>query len=245
MNEVLLRRLIGILVLLLTALALSFVLPRPGLVEPADDGTRLVTVDLSEPDSEPVEVPQPGLLEATESPALGREPEDALQATPSGEEMAAPGDPEPVQAEALESEAVAIEAIPAGPPITPESPVAAPETPPKPAPAPAPKPAAPTKPVEAVKPAKSASPPAVAGTTPPASGASTWYVQVGAYGSLENAEDVRGQMSALGVSSLISPADTAGGPLYRVRSGPYARAQADAIRERLVRSRLPANVVAK
>lgn len=241
MNDVMLRRLIGIAVLLLTALALSFFLPRPGLVEPQADGTRLVTVDLSDPDSEAVEVPEPGVLEATESPAFAAEPETGASESESVSalEVESPGDVKPAPNEAP------IASPPASAPDRPaetdpivNKPAVKATTPPEPTPKPQ------TKPLEPA-PAKPAKPPVPATPPPAAAGGNTWYVQVGAYGKLENAEDVRAQVKALGVSSVISPADTAGGPLYRVRAGPYPRAQADTIRERLVRGKLPANVVAR
>jgi DedD protein len=252
MDELLLKRIVGIVVLLLCALLLSWLLPRPGLVGPSEDGTRLMTVDLRNPDSQAVEVPEPGVLAETESPARGAEPIDTEAALAGG-----PPDPEIAAApEEAESSAPTVESEPT-PSAVPKPPVSAapkasiPAESVKPAPpkaAPAPKPAA-KPPVAASKPEPKPKPEVAASapkpTPPPAATGGSWYVQVGAYAQLERAEEVRGRIKAAGVSSMVAPTETAKGTLYRVRCGPYPRAQADAIRERLVRAQLPANVVAK
>lgn len=87
-------------------------------------------------------------------------------------------------------------------------------------------------------------PPVPSAATLPPKPAAGWIVQAGAYADIQKAHQVEGRIRALGYAALISPAETASGILYRVRSGPYAnRAQADAARAKFQQSGISANLV--
>jgi DedD protein len=114
---------------------------------------------------------------------------------------------------------------------------------------------APARRVEAAGPAQTApavtaepapakpSRPAGSGTQPaaqssPAKGAPTvadgWAVQVGSFGSRDNAEKLRGQLSADGFPVFLMRVESGGRTFHRVRVGPYAdRADAEAAAGRL------------
>jgi len=120
------------------------------------------------------------------------------------------------------------EAKPAG---TAAQPSAAPATQPaskpvsSPAPTPAPKPA-PRK-VEKATPR-----PTPAATASPAAG--EWAVQVGSFGSRENAERLRGQLASEGFPVFVTQIESRGRTFHRVRVGPATdRAGADALLRKL------------
>lgn len=219
MDEVVLRRVVGVLTLAIAAFLLSWLLPRPGLDRLRGEGERVVTVDLTRPDAVPQELPPP----SEEPPA----PEPA------------PPPPGPKQ------EIVAAATPPSPPPPPPEP--ARPVEPPKP-PAPA-KPIEASKPVEAKPIPPKPTPPkpvepkpaAPAPSAPAASG--QVMVQAGAFLRLDNAEGVRARAAAQGQRCVISPVETPKGTLYRPRCGPYAdRAAAQAAVKALAAAGIDAHV---
>ena len=88
-------------------------------------------------------------------------------------------------------------------------------------------------------PAVAASSPAVASTEP-----FQYFVQAGAYRSLEDAEQQRAKLSLMGLQSKLSERDQAGRMVYRVRLGPFERREeADKARDSLVGNNIEAVVV--
>jgi DedD protein len=53
-------------------------------------------------------------------------------------------------------------------------------------------------------------------------------VQVGGFAEIANAHQAQDRLKAAGQASIIAPAETARGTLYRVRAGPYASREAAA-----------------
>ena len=103
------------------------------------------------------------------------------------------------------------------PPATTSTPAAAP----KPADTPAARPAAQAAPAASAKPAPAAAPAAPAGS---------WFVQVNAFKSRENADAEVRKLKGQGHAAFVQP----GGSLFRVRVGPFgARAEADATQSKL------------
>lgn len=101
-------------------------------------------------------------------------------------------------------------------------------TPAKPADKPAEKPSQPA--VVAAKPAetpaaKPADKPAEKTADKPSAGGN-WSVQVGGFSDLSRAHAVQDKIKAMGLSSFISPLDSANGTLYRVRVGPFGSREA-------------------
>lgn len=117
----------------------------------------------------------------------------------------------------------------APPASTPPSPAA---TAPNPAPASATTPAPATSPVAATPAARVE--PTHATPTAPARG--SFVVQLGSFGSKENAERLVRDMTAKGFTTFIAPITTNGRELYRVRAGPTRdRASAEALAAQLKR----------
>lgn len=172
MDEGLIRRLLGGLVLIVLAWLAAALLPPPKPVTERDEDT--VVIDLR-----PAEAPAPG-----------------VSALPSAE---------PTSAETVES------------PLTTPVPVATPVVPTAPAATPRPT-AAPTP---AVRPSPTAAPPPAptAAQAPPAAG--DFWVQVGAYGTRESAEQVRESLGVAGLSARVISADVGGKQVHRVRVGPF------------------------
>ena len=184
-----------------------------------EEGLRRYTIDLNAPPSasgaQPAEsaVALPPVSQATSG-------EDA-RAQPGEAAAPAPRDPAP----------------PAGPDTSrPENTVAA--TPATSIAAPASTPAA--KPAATAAPAAAAPAPVPAKAAPreearkPASG--TFVVQLGSFGSRENAERLVRDMTAKGFATFIAPITTNGRELYRVRVGPTRdRASAEALAAQLKR----------
>jgi cell division protein FtsN len=113
---------------------------------------------------------------------------------------------------------------------------------------PAPKPGATPAPVTTAKPA--AAPPTTTATAPapkstkPGADPFTYFVQVGAYGKPEDAEQQRARIGLMGLSAKVSEREQSGRTMYRVRLGPYDRKEdADAIQERLSGSGVEAALV--
>ncbi len=141
-------------------------------------------------------------------------------------------------------------------PNAPLAPKAAGRTPPPPA-------TAVTRPagVPAAQPSTAPSPPAVAqGASRPSAAtadsaaqarstktgaeAFSYFVQVGAYGRAEDAEQQRARVGLMGMTARVSEREQAGRTVYRVRLGPFDRkADADAAQERLAGNGVEAALV--
>ena len=226
MDETLLKRLVGVVALILAAMLLTSILPKPG-PEGLDGGAeRVVTMDLTRADSAPVEVepeaaPAPVSAMETEIPpptAAASTPSEPVSPSPGLESAGSPI--AAIEAEPAPSPAPAIESAPAAEPGTRAS-----EPPPAPQQV--------TPPIETAKPV--AAPPSTNGK---------WQVQAGAYSQLDRAESVRSKAAAVQVPCVISPADAGSGTFYRVRCGPYAtREQGAAAVDLLDKSGIKAQVV--
>lgn len=111
----------------------------------------------------------------------------------------------------------------------------------KPAPTPAPTPVlvarpAPTPVAKPAAPAAPPPPPAVAAPTPAAAVQQAWVVQLGVFGNLKTAIDLREQLRKAGYSAFTEEITTPQGKALRVRVGPELnRATAQAVRDRLAR----------
>jgi cell division protein FtsN len=117
---------------------------------------------------------------------------------------------------------------------------------------PAPKPGATPAPATTAKP--NTVPPTTTATAPapapapkstkPGADPFTYFVQVGAYGKPEDAEQQRARIGLMGMSAKVSEREQSGRTMYRVRLGPYDRKEdADAIQERLSGSGVEAALV--
>ena len=96
----------------------------------------------------------------------------------------------------------------------------------------------PAAPATAAKPATTAPTTTAAApaskSTKPGADPFTYFVQVGAYGKPEDAEQQRARIGLMGMSAKVSEREQSGRTMYRVRLGPYERKEdADAIQERL------------
>jgi cell division protein FtsN len=81
-------------------------------------------------------------------------------------------------------------------------------------------------------------------STKPGADPFTYFVQVGAYGKPEDAEQQRARIGLMGMSAKVSEREQSGRTMYRVRLGPYDRKEdADAIAERLSGSGVEAALV--
>lgn len=220
--------------------------------EPADGVAGRLPTDgtapqglVPEPQDVPLPLPAPPLEEAADSASVGGRHE-STSAVPAAPELqtdparsAAPAAPvaAPPPARA--------EPVPAPKPATPKpAPVAKPVTPKAapttPAPAPAKPAAAPRTPVAAAVPAPAAPvKPAGASATPSAPSAAAqqaWVVQLGVYGNLKTAIDLRESLRKAGHSAFTEEISTPHGKALRVRVGPeLERATAQALRDRLAR----------
>ncbi|TDU32496.1 DedD protein [Panacagrimonas perspica] len=262
MDEVVVRRVVGILTLAIIAFLLSWLLPRPGLDRLRGADERVVTMDLTRADSRPEEG---GLSSIEEGPALAEAAAAESPEADQGEPQAVPpaaGQPahgSPV-APAPVPPVVAQDAAPRRSAPDPVEVIALPEAAPKPAPKPQPKPIAKPEPKPTPKPEPKPAPKPVAEPTPKpaapvakpvpttkpveAASAGKVVVQAGAYSLIDKAETIRGQASARGVNCFISPAETAKGTLYRLRCGPFPdRAKADAAIKALSAGGIAAQVV--
>lgn len=101
------------------------------------------------------------------------------------------------------------------------------------------KPPLPAPPTPPAPPAAPAQPPAQ-----PQGSASNYYLQVGAFRVLEDAEALSARMILLGLPVQIQRAEVNGVLVNRVRVGPYARLDdMNAAREKLASEKISANVV--
>lgn len=86
------------------------------------------------------------------------------------------------------------------------------------------------------QPAATPAPPSPAAATAPAPGVDpfSYFVQVGAYRSMEDAEGQRAKLSLGGIEARVSEREQSGRSVYRVRVGPFdKREEADRTKERL------------
>jgi cell division protein FtsN len=121
---------------------------------------------------------------------------------------------------------------------------------PPPATTTAPKPGPTTPPVAPATAVKPTTPPTTTATAPapkstkPGADPFTYFVQVGAYGKPEDAEQQRARIGMMGMAAKVSEREQSGRTMYRVRLGPYERKEdADAIQERLSGSGVEAALV--
>lgn len=226
MDETLLKRLVGVVALILAAMLLTSILPKPGPAGLDGGSERVVTMDLTQADSAPVEIQPPDA--AAPASTLGMEteiPPPTAEASTHSEPI-----PTPPVPESAEPPAAAIDAAPSpGPAIEPATPAVpaskASESPPAPPQL--------TSPTQIAKPVAA-----------PSSANGKWQVQAGAYSQLDRAESVRSKAAAVQVPCVISPADTGSGTFYRVRCGPYATRELGAAAvELLDKSGIKAQVV--
>ena len=249
MDEVLVRRLAGLLTLATVAFLLSWLLPRPGLERLQGSEERVVTMDLTRADSLPEEVLRAeDIVYAQDEQPTGPATGDGSDVSVGATEQSIAESHSAGEREAETAALVAKPAVPVtpAPPPTPEpksepkpeskpAPVAAP----KPEPEPAPKPTPAPKP----EPKPAAPKPVTKPTAAPAAGGKL-IVQAGAYSHLDKAEDVRARAKALGIPCVISPGETAKGTLYRLRCGPYPnRDTAVAAVKKLTAAAIPAAIV--
>ncbi len=93
----------------------------------------------------------------------------------------------------------------------------------------------------AAKPAASA---AIVKSTKPDAETFTYFVQVGAYARLEDAEQQRARVGLIGMPAKVSEREQSGRTVYRVRLGPFERKdEADAVQERLTGNGIEAALV--
>jgi DedD protein len=211
MNEQIKRRLIGIAVMVLVALAIAAMLPEPRLQPTLDEDVRVVTIPLQEE-------------RIVSVPATGDEPAryDGAGSASSPPQIAGDED----------TEALSTPAPVATPKPTPR-PTATPTATPRPTAPPAATPASTLKlsptmgPSPATpRPTATATPAATAAPAVPV--ATAWWVQIGSYADIGNARETEARVAALGQPTVMAPIEAAGTTLYRVRAGPYpseARAQ--------------------
>lgn len=202
--------LVALIVLLVPELLTGPGDAHPAADTPADEGLRRYTIDLDAQNS----TGQPMAPSGSEAPVAL--PEVAAPATP------APTSPAPQRA--LPGEAAAPASEPAVTPNPAQSPNSLASTPPASA-------------ASAPKPAPAAAPPAQAPRAAPVNPPrGSFVVQLGSFGSKENAERLVRDMTARGFTTFIAPITTNGRELYRVRVGPTRdRASAEALASELKR----------
>ena len=85
---------------------------------------------------------------------------------------------------------------------------------------------------------------ALARSTKTGADAFSYFVQVGAYGRAEDAEQQRARVGLMGMTARVSEREQAGRTVYRVRLGPFDRkTDADAAQERLAGNGVEAALV--
>jgi len=94
---------------------------------------------------------------------------------------------------------------------------------------------------------KNAQPPASAPGAPAAPGGSgTYFLQVGAYRVIEDAEALKAKLAFMGFEARLETADVAAGTVHRVRVGPFTRLDdMNRTRARLAENGIEAAVVKK
>jgi DedD protein len=74
-------------------------------------------------------------------------------------------------------------------------------------------------------------------SSPPASATGMWAVQLGSFGSQENADKLAAELRKQGFAAFLSELSTGSGELHRVRIGPQKdRESAEAMAERLLKA---------
>jgi DedD protein len=74
-------------------------------------------------------------------------------------------------------------------------------------------------------------------SSPPASATGMWAVQLGSFGSQENADKLAAELRKQGFAAFLSELSTGSGDLHRVRIGPQKdRESAEAMAERLLKA---------
>jgi len=119
----------------------------------------------------------------------------------------------------------------------------------KPAPAAASAPAKPSKDPAAILAGTPVPPPAAAVPAPPIGGKAAldpfvYFVQAGAYGRVEEADQQRARLGLIGHNAKITEREQAGRVVYRVRLGPFpTREEADALQAKLQEQTIEAQIV--
>ncbi len=212
MDEVLLKRIVGLLTLAVVAFLLSWLLPRPGLDELSENQVKIVTLELAESEA--------GHSQGSEVPT----------AVSIDVETRHEGDDE-VKARAIEEATSDTD-------IDGDKEVVAPTE----------------KRTDLPKPARKQERPPVAAETPAPTAPETvkpepieegvFQVQAGAFSQLDSARSMLARVSLQGLDCIISPSESAGGSLYRIRCGPYSsRMQADKAVSALKRDQIVAQVI--
>lgn len=212
MDEVLLKRIVGLLTLAVVAFLLSWLLPRPGLDKLSENQVKTVTLELAETEARNAQgdaVPAAASIDI-ETRHGGH---DEIESTAITESISDTGIVEEKEVVAPTEERADVPK----PAIKQEStPVAAENS----------VPAAP----EPVKPAQ------IEG--------GDFQVQAGAFSQLDSARSMLARVSLQGLDCIISPSESAGGSLYRIRCGPYSsRSQADMAVSALMRDKIVAQVI--
>ena len=199
-------------------------------------GVILIPLLLDGPDpaapSDPVADPGRQIIEIKRGADKPAGPGTAAQATADVEPAPAARTPAPsaksAPAAAPDSTAAKAQAAQSTARSTqPATAAAATPQPAKPSPKPAPRPAAQT----AVQPAPKQSGPAA---VPPPSAEGGWAIQIGSFGSRDNADRLRRQLVGEGYPVFLMPVQSGGRTLHRVRVGPYGdRATANEVARRL------------
>jgi DedD protein len=193
-----------------------------------------------EPQDLPEPLPAPPLAGQDEAPMMdgGALPEPATPIAPDPVKPAPAAAPKP----APPKPAAPIVAKPSIPKPAPTPTVAQPAPAPKPSVATPTKPATVAKTVPAVTPAPAATPapklqtPSPAPSAAPATAQQAWVVQLGVYGNLKTAIDLRERLRKAGHSAFTEEVTTPHGKALRVRVGPELdRAAALSLRDRLAR----------
>lgn len=258
MEKTLSRLLTGLLTLTIIAFVVSWFLPESEAPEAPAESERLVTMDLTQPDSQPQEstapddenAPPADSMDAVSEPPDKVRPSLAPGADSSADQSPGTANTEPAPSAvppATDASKAGAGSLSSAPPASSETTTkdakpAQPEPAPKPAQKPAPKSQAAPKPKTPIKP-KPVSKPAAKSAAKSGS-ADSFEVQAGAYSHLDKAESVRRQAQSVGVACSIAPTETATGTLYRLRCGPYtSRAKADLAAKKLNAKKIPIQVV--
>lgn len=213
--------------------------------EPTDGVASRLPVDAPPPEGsfpEPQDIPPPAPPPPPSEEGDGLAPDAGADRVPTAPPPVQAKPPAPVArpapAAAPRAPAPAPVAKPAPAPVLASKPPVA-----KPAPAPAPKPAPVAKPepapaaVPAAKPAApTPAPAAPAATAAAPTTQQAWVVQLGVFGNLKTAIDLRERLRKAGYSAFTEEIATPQGKALRVRVGPELdRATAQAARDRLAR----------
>lgn len=213
--------------------------PSDGVASHLSDGDTPLKGDVPEPQDLPAPLPAPPLAQEGDATPADGLPEDDQAAPVAPSAHPAPANP-PRLAPVPKPAPTKAEPSPAAKPPVPKAAAAAPVAP-KPAPAPkaiaqAPVAAAtPPKPVPAPAAPEPVPPVAKAAAAPPTA-QQAWVVQLGVYGNVKTAIDLRESLRKAGHSAFTEEVATPQGKALRVRVGPELdHAKAQALRDRLAR----------